>query len=107
MEKYSLGTLFKESKLIEMFLHSIANVFISKFTLLGKNQYACIVVVHLLLVFAWPILYDFFSNVIGVRPELAADDAEAASGTAHEYLQDEAAGNVDNVYADLIILWNH
>ena len=71
-------------------------MFISKFTLLVKNQYACIAVVHLL-VFALPI----FSHAIGVLPELAADDAEAASGTAHEYLQDEAAGNVDNVYADL------
>nr|XP_022336900.1 uncharacterized protein LOC111133096 [Crassostrea virginica] len=37
----------------------------------------------------------------GVRPELADDDAEAASGNAHEYLQEEAIGNVDNVYADL------
>ena len=49
-------------------------------------------------------LTDFirvFSNAIGVRLELAADDAEAASGTAHEYLQEEAVGNVDNVYADL------
>ena len=53
--------------------------------------------VHLLVVFAWPI----FSHAIGVLPELAADDAEAASGTAHEYLQEEDVGNVDNVYADL------
>ncbi|XP_078337929.1 uncharacterized protein LOC144617663 [Crassostrea virginica] len=37
----------------------------------------------------------------GVIPELAADDAEAASGTAHEYLQEEDVENVDNVYADL------
>ena len=44
-----------------------------------------------------------FSYAIGVRPELAADDAEAASGTAHEYLQEEAVANVDNVYGDLRI----
>ena len=49
-------------------------------------------------------LTDFiwgFSYAIGVRPELAADDAEAASGSAHAYLQDETLGNVENVYADL------
>ena len=45
--------------------------------------------------------YTSFFQCKGVRPELAADDAEAASGTAHEYLQEEAVGNVDNVYADL------
>ena len=33
-----------------------------------------------------------------IRPELAAGDAEAASGSALEYLQEEAVGNV---YADL------
>ena len=42
-----------------------------------------------------------FSYEIGIRPELAADDAEAASGSAHAYLQDETLGNVENVYADL------
>ena len=57
----------------------------------------------MLVVFAWPILYEFFSYAVGVRPELAACDAEAASGTAHEYLQEETVGNVDNVYADLRI----
>ena len=49
-------------------------------------------------------LTDFiwgFSYAIGVHPELAADDAEAASGSAHAYLQDETLGNVENVYADL------
>ena len=51
-------------------------------------------------VFAWPILYVFFYSIV-VRPELADDYEEAASGTAHEYLQEEAVGNVDNVYADL------
>ena len=52
-------------------------------------------------VFAWPTLYEFFLYSKGVRPELAADDAEAASGTAHAYLQEEAVGNADNFYADL------
>ena len=42
-----------------------------------------------------------FSYEIGIRPELAADDAEAVSGTSHAYLQEEAVGKVDNVYADL------
>ena len=59
----------------------------------------------MLVVFAWPILHDFFSYAIGICPELAAGDAEAASasGIAHEYLQEEARRNVDNIYADLRI----
>ena len=53
------------------------------------------------LMFLLERFYMFFPYSIGVRPELAGDDAEAASGNAHEYLQEEAVGNVDNVYADL------
>ena len=52
------------------------------------------------LLFLLDRFYMSFSHSIGVRPELDADDAEAASGIAHENPQEEA---VANVYADLRI----